>query len=266
MKKIVAIASGKGGVGKSTIAANLAACFANCELAPGGRPLNVALIDLDFYGPSIPTIMGGGELGVDEVTGKMIPALKYGVKYTSIGFLLPNSDDPVIWRGPMLGKAVSELFDKFNFGEVDICIVDLPPGTGDAQISLTQNMPVDGVLMVTTPQEVALSDVRRAINMFARMNVPVLGIIENMAGFVTPTGECYDIFGTGGGESLSKRYGIPLLCSVPIEMAVRMGGDSGRPSVLERNSQFSSIMQNLAESVWVKLEQLESTPQLKVEN
>ncbi len=195
MKSVIAVASGKGGVGKSTVAVNLAVA-----LAQSGN--KVCLVDVDFYGPSVPVLMGGGEINADP-DGKFIPALRWGVKYISIAFFLKNQDDPIVWRGPMFGKAIAQLFQDVRWGDVDVCIVDMPPGTGDAQLSLSQLVKLDGVVMVTTPQEVALSDVRRAINMFGKVNVPVLGVVENMAGFVTPSGETIDIFGKGGGEALA---------------------------------------------------------------
>ncbi|MCL4141475.1 UNVERIFIED_CONTAM: hypothetical protein GTU68_067456, partial [Idotea baltica] len=181
MKHIVAVASGKGGVGKSTVAVNLATALANTV----DNPQKVALLDLDFYGPSVPTLMGGGELKVqgDE---KLIPAARFNVKYISIQFFLPNKDDAVVWRGPMFGKAIHQLFHDVNWGDVDIAVLDLPPGTGDAQISLSQMVQLDGAIVVSTPQEVALSDVRRAIKMFEKVNIPVMGLVENMSGFTTP--------------------------------------------------------------------------------
>jgi len=243
MKKIIAVASGKGGVGKSTLAANLAVSLAN--FAPeGARPLKVALIDCDFYGPSIPTLMGGGECKVDA-DNKFIPALRHGVKFISIQFFLQNPDDPVIWRGPMFGKGINQLFTDVSWGEVDICLVDLPPGTGDAQLSLAQLVQLDGAVIVTTPQEVSLSDVRRAVKMFDKVQVPVLGVVENMAGFKTASGEVEYIFGKGGGEKLAGDYGLDFLGSIPIQTAIREGGDSGEPAALAQDSSFHSISEKL---------------------
>lgn len=264
MKTIVAVASGKGGVGKSTVAANLAVALAN---RPGGESKKVALVDVDFYGPSIPTLMGSNEpLGTDQ-NQKIIPAMKYGVKYISIGLFLKNPDDPVVWRGPMFGKAISQLFEDVNWGEVDICLVDMPPGTGDAQLSLSQLVQLSGALVVTTPQEVAVADVRRAINMFGKVQVDVLGVVENMSGFVTPSGERFDIFGSGGGEELSERYGIPLLGKVPIEMSIREGGDRGEPGAYQSDTEVARVFQELGDKL---LEQLDSAkasqPALKVVN
>lgn len=255
MKNIVAIASGKGGVGKSTLAVNLAAVLANADIAPEGRALKVALIDVDFCGPSVPTLMGGGELGVDA-DEKLIPALRHGVKYISIGFFLRKPDDPVIWRGPRFSKAITQLFEDVNWGDIDICLVDLPPGTGDAQLSLAQQVSLSGAVMVTTPQEVSLSDVRKAVNMFRTVNVPVIGVVENMSGFVTPTGERFEIFGSGGGKALADQYHLPFLGAIPIEIAIREGGDCGVPAVLGSNSQTTSYYQGIAQAVVESLEEM----------
>jgi ATP-binding protein involved in chromosome partitioning len=252
MERIIAVASGKGGVGKSTIAVNLAVALAN-----GPLPRKVALIDVDFYGPSVPTLMGGGSLETDD-TGRIIPALKHGVKYISISFFLQNPDDPVVWRGPMFGKAITQLFEDVNWGEVDICVVDMPPGTGDAQLSLAQLVKLQGVVIITTPQEVALSDVRRAINMFAKVNVPVLGIVENMAGFIAPNGETFDIFGRGGGEELAVNYDISFFGSLPIDIALREGGDRGEPIALQAKSPSGELFYQIADKVVLAVEEQSS--------
>lgn len=260
MKHIVAIASGKGGVGKSTVAVNLAVALAN-QVQPQKK---VALIDVDFYGPSIPVLMGGGKIQVDHEE-RFIPPLKFGVKYISIGFFLKNADDPVIWRGPMFGKGIQQLFQDVNWGEVDICVVDLPPGTGDAQLSLAQGVKLDGAILVTTPQEVALADVRRALNMFRRVNVPVIGVVENMAGFVAPNGERIDIFGAGGGAALAEQYGVPLLASLPIDVSIREGGDKGEPAAMNFESAVGQAYKALAERLLAELPHA-ATPQLQVVN
>lgn len=221
MEHIIAVASGKGGVGKSTVAVNLAVSLA----AVGKR---VALVDCDFYGPSVPVLLGGGEIKADA-EGKFIPALRYGVKYISIAFFLKNPDDPIIWRGPMFGKAISQLFQDVSWGAVDFCIVDMPPGTGDAQLSLAQLVKLSGAVVVSTPQEVALADVRRAVNMFHKVNVPILGMVENMSGFLAPDGKLYDIFGSGGAESFARDSGLPFLGKIPLEMRLRELGDQGIP-------------------------------------
>ena len=245
MKKIIAVASGKGGVGKSTLSANLAVALAQ-------ENLKVALIDCDFYGPSIPILMGGGSLSSDN-NDKFIPALKHGVKYISISFFLKNPDDPVVWRGPMFGKAIQQLFSDTNWGEVDICLVDMPPGTGDAQLSLSQLVNLDGVVMVTTPQEVSLADVRRAVNMFKKVNVEILGVVENMSGFVADDGKNYDLFGKGGGEELCKKYDLNFLGNIPLEIAIREGGDKGEPAVINESCKsrdnFKLIAKNLLDKI-----------------
>lgn len=238
MKYIIPVASGKGGVGKSTVAANLAVA-----LAQSGE--KVALIDADLYGPSIPTMLGGGSIQMDH-ENKLIPAEKFGIKYVSLQFFLPNPDEPVIWRGPMFTKALSQLFNDVSWGAVDYCIVDLPPGTGDAQISLCQMIKLTGAVVVSTPQEVAMADVRKAINMFAKVNVPVLGIVENMSGFQAPDGQIIDIFGSGGGEKLAEKYNLPLLAKIPLDMKIREGGDSGNPVAYDSKNQQFKLFQDLA--------------------
>jgi ATP-binding protein involved in chromosome partitioning len=226
--KIIPVMSGKGGVGKSTVAVNLA-----LALVKQGK--KVALIDADFYGPSIPTLLGGGKLQTDH-EGLIIPPEIHGLKYISLGFFLSNPDDAVIWRGPMFNKALNQLFNDVSWGVVDYCIVDMPPGTGDAQISLVQMTQLAGAVVVTTPQEVALADVRKAINMLKKVNVPVLGIVENMSGFIAPDGTRHDIFGVGGGRDLAAKEGIALLAEIPLDTAIRQGGDMGRPAVIQEEA------------------------------
>lgn len=263
MSHIIAVASGKGGVGKSTVAVNLAVALAQLGV-------KVALIDSDFYGPSIPTLMGGGEV-VPDHEGRLVPPLKYGIKYMSIGFFLRSPDDAIIWRGPMFNKAQSQMFNDVNWGEVDFFIVDMPPGTGDAQISLAQNFKLAGAIMVTTPQEVALADVRKALNMLKKVNVPVIGIVENMAGFVADDGKVYDIFGKGGGEALSKQFETPLLARIPINPKIREGGDAGTPVAFSQAQQASNpagaAFVDLAKQVIETFKKLETAaPTLKIVN
>lgn len=240
MKYIIPIVSGKGGVGKSTVAVNLA-----IALASSGR--SVALIDGDFYGPSIPTLMGVGTV-VPDGEGRIIPPVKFGLKYISIGFFLEHADDPVIWRGPMFNKALDQMFHDVVWGDVEYCIVDMPPGTGDAQLSLGQIVNVTGALVVTTPQEVALADVRKAMNMLKKVGVEILGVVENMAGFTTPDGARYDLFGSGGGSCVADAFQVPLLASVPIDPSIREAGDSSRPVVCT-DSPAARIFHDLAGKV-----------------
>jgi ATP-binding protein involved in chromosome partitioning len=223
--------SGKGGVGKSTTSVNL-------SLALAALGAKVALIDGDFYGPSIPVLMGGGVKG-DEIQmnheGQLIPPLKYGIKYISIAFFMSNQRDAVIWRGPMLSKALQQMFTDVAWGDVDYCIVDMPPGTGDSHLSLAQMqvIKIAGAVMVTTPQEVALSDVRRSISMLRKVNINIIGVIENMSSLTLPDGTKLDIFGSGGGAKLSEELEVPYLGSVPLMPEIRIGGDSGRPTYLD---------------------------------
>jgi ATP-binding protein involved in chromosome partitioning len=238
MKHIVPIISGKGGVGKSTVAANLAVALARTGAS-------VALIDSDFYGPSVPTLFGGGAIQTDHEE-KIIPPLKFGVKYISLGFFLRNPDDAIIWRGPMFNKALTQMFQDVNWGDVDYCIIDMPPGTGDAQLSLSQLVKCRGAVVVTTPQEVALADVRKAVNMLSKVNIDVLGIIENMSGFIAPDGTRHDIFGSGGGALLAQNLGVPLLATLPIQPEIREGGDKGVPSASRDDSQAGRAFQEIA--------------------
>ena len=224
VKRIVAVASGKGGVGKSTTSVNLA-----CGLAYLGA--RVGLLDCDIYGPSIPLMMGVKERPTLSVDEKMIPLLSHGVKLMSIGFLL-DDDQPVIWRGPMIQKTIQQFFMSVEWGDLDYLLVDLPPGTGDAQLSLCQTVPLDGGVIVTTPQEASLGVVRKGVAMFEKVNVPILGIVENMSYFTTPNGERVEIFGHGGGRDEAKRKGVPFLGEVPIFTEIREGGDSGKPVVV----------------------------------
>lgn len=260
LKQIIAVASGKGGVGKSTVAANLACSFARRQLGSVGGPGKVALIDVDFYGPSVPTLMGGGELAVVE--NKFVPVQKFGVKFISIAFFLKNPDDPVIWRGPMFGKAMNQLFNDAAWGDVDIAIVDMPPGTGDAQLSLSQLVNLDGAVLVTTPQEVSLSDVRRAVRMFGEVKVPVLGIVENMAAMELPDGSKLELFGSGGGEELAKNYNCKFFGSLPLDIDLRTSGDKGVPIASNSDNAYAKRFDALAEQI---VEELGKNQQPEVE-
>lgn len=227
VKNTIAIASGKGGVGKSTVAVNLAVA-----LAKDGA--SVGLIDADIYGPSIPLMLGSNDkpkVYQAENSVKMIPLENYGIKFMSIG-LLVDDKAPIIWRGPMASGAIKQFMTDVDWGELDYLIFDLPPGTGDIQLTLVQTIPLTGAVIVTTPQEVSLIDARKALKMFERVNVTILGVVENMSYFIAPdTGNKYDIFGSGGGERICKELNTPLLGGIPIDPRIRQGGDNGLPMV-----------------------------------
>ena len=225
IKRIVAVASGKGGVGKSTTSVNLA-----CGLKHLGA--SVGLLDCDIYGPSIPLMMGVRQKPtVTEDETMMVPPVGHGVKLMSMG-LLVEGDNPVIWRGPMIMKTIQQFFTSVAWGELDYLIVDLPPGTGDAQLSLCQTVPLDGGVIVTTPQEASLGVVRKGIAMFEKVNVPILGIVENMSYFTAPNGDRVEIFGHGGGKAEAERQNMSFLGEIPIFMEIRQGGDAGIPIVV----------------------------------
>jgi ATP-binding protein involved in chromosome partitioning len=222
VKNIIAIASNKGGVGKSTLAVNLAVALAR-------RGAKVGLLDADITGPNIPTMMGlpAGFLATDG--GGLRPYDKYGVRVCSLGFALPRGT-PVVWRGPMIGTAVRQLLHDINWGELDYLIVDLPPGTSDASMSMVAEAPIAGAVIVSTPQSVALEDATKAVAMFDRMQVPVFGIVENMSYFVAPdTGNRYDIFGHGGARDAAEELGLEFLGEVPLDQATRESADAGVP-------------------------------------
>lgn len=227
VKRIIAVASGKGGVGKSTVAANLALAF-----AATGR--SVGLLDADIYGPSQQLMMGSEEGPTGDASGKINPVdAPGGVKVMSFGFIV-DADQPVIWRGPMLQKALEQFVGDVLWGELDDLIVDLPPGTGDVALTLCQNLPLEGVVIVTTPQDVALIDARKSLHMFRKLEVPVLGIVENMANFTCPEcGHQEHIFGSGGGRRTAEDLGVPMLGEIPIDPSIAIGGDSGTPVVLQ---------------------------------
>jgi ATP-binding protein involved in chromosome partitioning len=223
VKNAIAVASGKGGVGKSTIAVNLAVSLA----ASGAR---VGLLDADIYGPNIPTMMGVDHLPPQQ-ENKLVPAEAYGVELMSIGFLV-QPGQPLIWRGPMLHSAIRQFLSDVAWGELDYLVIDLPPGTGDAQLSLAQSLPLSGGLIVTLPQQVSLDDARRGLEMFRQLNVPILGVIENMSYLELPDGTRMDVFGTGGGERLAHQAGVPFIGAIPMDPEVRIGGDSGVPVII----------------------------------
>ena len=249
VKNIIAVASGKGGVGKSTVAVNLALGLAKT----GAR---VGLIDADIYGPSIPIMFGleGARPKASQADGKsrIQPIEKYGVKLLSIGFFT-DPDQPVPWRGPMVSTAVKQLFNDADWGELDYLVVDLPPGTGDIHITVTQTFPVTGAVIVTTPQNVALADARKGIGMFMMnaINVPILGIVENMSYF-TPAelpGNKYYIFGKGGGQKLAQQLGVPFLGEIPLVKSISDSGDAGRPVVLEEDNITAPAFVEMAKKV-----------------
>jgi ATP-binding protein involved in chromosome partitioning len=253
VKNTIAIASGKGGVGKSMVAVNLAVALAK----DGAK---VGLINADIYGPSIPLMLGINKkpkVYQNQQTMKMIPLESYGIKLISIG-LLVEDNAPVIWRGPMASGAVKQFMTDVDWGELDYLIFDMPPGTGDIQLTLVQTIPLTGAVIVTTPQEVSLIDARKALKMFTRVNVPVLGVVENMSYFIAPdTGKKYDIFGFGGGESLSRELNTHFLGGVPIEPKIRIGGDKGIPIVfdtpdMEHAKVIMNIARNLAQRVHLR--------------
>ncbi len=248
VKNIIAISSGKGGVGKSTVAVNVAVALAQM----GAK---VGLIDADIYGPNDPTMLGLADAQVMVQQGEsgevLEPAFNHGVKLVSMAFLI-DKDQPVIWRGPMLNGIIRQFLYQVQWGELDYLLVDLPPGTGDAQLTLAQAVPMSGVVIVTTPQTVALLDSRKGLKMFQQLGVSVLGIVENMSYFVPPDmpEKKYDIFGSGGGERTAAELGVPLLGGVPLEMPVREGGDSGIPIVVsDPGSVSAQELQAIAQKI-----------------
>lgn len=255
VKNIIAVASGKGGVGKSTVTTNLAVALAQ-------RGAKVGVIDADIFGPSIPTMFNceHEQPGVKQVNGKniIIPLEQYGVKLLSIGFLTPP-DSAVIWRGPMASSALKQFFADADWGDLDYLLIDLPPGTSDIHLTLVQTVPVTGAVIVTTPQKVALADVKKGIGMFKQpqINVPILGIIENMAYFTPeelPDNKYY-IFGKDGGKSLSEKYDVPLLGQIPLVQSIRESGDSGLPATLKEGpsaAAFNTLAESLARQIAIR--------------
>jgi ATP-binding protein involved in chromosome partitioning len=224
VKNVIAVGAGKGGVGKTTVAVNLAVALAR-------RGSRVALVDGDMYGPNVP-IMLGLKTKLEAEGEKIVPAERYGLQVVSLGFLTED-DAPVIWRGPMLHGALQQFFRNVGWRDIDYLIVDMPPGTGDIALSLSQTVPVAGAVLVTTPQAVSLADTKRAVNMYRKLNIPPIGLIENMSHFVCPDcGHESDVFGKGGGEALAGELSVPFLGSIPLYAPVRQGGDSGVPIVI----------------------------------
>jgi ATP-binding protein involved in chromosome partitioning len=233
VKNIIAVAAGKGGVGKSTFAVNLAVTLAKT----GAK---VGLIDADLYGPSIPTMFGLLDAKPEVVDKNLVPLEKYGVKLMSIGFLV-DPETAVVWRGPMASSAIRQFINEVDWKELDYLIFDLPPGTGDIQITLAQIIPLSGAVIVTTPQDVALADVSKAVSMFRKVDVPILGLVENMSYYELPDGTRDYIFGHHGGEIFAKTHGLAFLGSIPIDREVREGGDSGTPYVLGHPESATSV-------------------------
>src|SRR4051812_45606313 len=250
VRNIIAVSSGKGGVGKSTVAVNLAVALA----ADGAK---VGIMDADVYGPNVPMMLGTGYGQPEVIENKLIPIEAHGIKMISMAVLVPP-DKPMILRGPMLHGVVRQFLSDVNWGELDYLVVDMPPGTGDVQLSLAQLVPVQGAVLVTTPQEVSLSDVRRAVKMFEQVNVPVLGVIENMSFFIAPdTGNKYEIFGSGGGQKLADEYVLNFLGQVPLGMEVREGGDRGTPVVVSfpdspQAAAFNKVAEEVARQVSIE--------------
>jgi len=245
---IIAVASGKGGVGKSTTAVNLA-----LGLAANG--LRVGILDADIYGPSMPRLLG--IKGRPETTdGKVMrPMQRHGVKVMSMGFLV-DEETPMIWRGPMVMSALTQMLREVAWGELDVMVVDMPPGTGDAQLTMAQQVPLAGAVIVSTPQDLALIDARKGLNMFKKVDVPLLGVVENMSYFVAPdTGRRYDIFGHGGAEREAARLGVPFLGGVPLEMETRELSDIGEPVVVSRpDTKQAKVYRGIAARVWEQLQ------------
>jgi ATP-binding protein involved in chromosome partitioning len=253
IRSVVAVASGKGGVGKSTVAANLA-------LALRRNGSAVGLLDADIYGPSVPIMMGVPGL-VDQATTPL-PLERHGIRLMSIGFVVPP-EKAVIWRGPMVDRALRQFLMQLDWGQLDYLVIDLPPGTGDAQLTLTQHAPLTGAVIVTTPQDVSLIDARKGLEMFREVRVPVLGIVENMSYFVGEDGKRYEIFRHGGGHKLAAAAGVPFLGEVPIDPRVAECGDQGVPIVAKYpDSPAAKAYLALAEAVRKQVEKADRGPEL----
>jgi ATP-binding protein involved in chromosome partitioning len=247
VKNIIAVASGKGGVGKSTVSANLAVALAM-------EGASVGLLDADITGPNIPLMLGVEGAPAASPEGKITPLERYGVKVISIQFFVPEGQ-PIVWRGPLVGGAIQQFLKDVDWGELDYLVIDLPPGTSDAQLTLAQAVPISGALLVTTPQDVALADVAKALAMFRRMSVPVMGIVENMSNFICPhCGEATEIFGRGGGQRFAQRNELEYFGGVPIDVKVRQGGDAGVPAVAQREpGAAAEVMRALARQVAARM-------------
>ena len=247
VKNIIAVASGKGGVGKSTVSANLAVALA----MEGAK---VGLLDADITGPNIPLMLGVEGAPAATPSGKIGPLERYGVKVISIQFFVPEGQ-PIVWRGPLVGGAIQQFLRDVDWGELDYLVIDLPPGTSDAQLTLAQAVPISGALLVTTPQDVAVLDVAKALAMFRRMSVPVMGVVENMSAFVCPhCGMETEIFGRGGGEAFARRNELEYFGGIPLDIKVRQGGDAGVPAVAQREpGPAAAVMRALARTVAARM-------------
>ncbi|WP_138431195.1 Mrp/NBP35 family ATP-binding protein [Fodinibius saliphilus] len=264
VKNVIAVASGKGGVGKSTVAVNLA-----CGLARTGA--KVGLLDTDIYGPSIPTMMDTHERPNITTSKKLIPMEKYGVRFLSMG-LLVDPDQAMIWRGPMVTSAVKQFMNEVEWGELDYLVLDLPPGTGDIQLTLVQTVPLTGSVIVSTPQDVALDDARKGVAMFKKVNVPVLGIVENMAYFIPEDmpEKKYHIFGKHGARNLADRIGTNFLGEIPLEQKVRESGDEGKPIVLDEEldsvsaKKFVELSNNVIQQLAIRNKEQDPTEKIDI--
>ena len=264
VKHIIAVASGKGGVGKSTTAVNFA-------LALKDKGLNIGVLDADIYGPSMPRLLGIHGQPQQLAGNKLDPMRAYGLKVMSMGFLV-DEDTPMIWRGPMVMSALSQMLKDVAWGELDVLVVDMPPGTGDAQLTMAQQVPLAGAVIVSTPQDLALIDARKGLNMFTKVNVPVLGIVENMSTFLCPhCGERSDIFGHGGAREEAKQLGVPFLGEVPLTISVRETSDEGKPIVAtDPDSEIAKAYREIVEQAWDELERQKAAhrqaPEIVMEN
>ena len=246
VKKIIAISSAKGGVGKSTIAVNLAIALKNLNY-------NVGILDADIYGPSVPQMLGIHEKPKSEDGKNLFPIIQYGIQCMSIGFLV-DQDTAMIWRGPMVISAIKTFTTNVLWKDVDYLIIDLPPGTGDALLTFAQEIQIDGIVVISTPQEVALLDANRGIKMFQKMNVNIIGIIENMSSFVSDDGKEHFLFGKNGAENLSKNLNLNLLGKIPIEIKIREGADTGKPYIeFYSDNETSNEIMNIAKRITEKI-------------
>jgi len=248
IRNVIAVASGKGGVGKSTVAVNLALALQ----AEGAR---VGILDADIYGPSQPCMLGSNDRPTSPDGKNMNPVVAHGLQAMSIGFLVPADDQPMIWRGPMVTQALAQLLNETRWDDLDYLVIDLPPGTGDIQLSLSQRVPVSGAVIVTTPQDIALLDARKGLQMFRKVEVPVLGIVENMSAFCCPNcGHREPIFGEGGGGRMAEDYGVELLGQLPLDMRIRQQADSGNPTVAaDPESELSQLYRDIARRAAARL-------------